>query len=361
MVSVEVQGQMFDLETKDVIGSKTIENLIQYYTGGIVSVHIGVNLDDWYEYVDFLDYSNPTFAALKVIDYLDNVLQARIWCVLKYRLLRKQYGIRDDNIVTNTLITIINDNTQFIPEQVLPFDLLLDFDSILHRVKDINNNKLSVEHISHIVNTLYSPYIAGIYYNLIRLKSIGDMSVKYIDGIESLKFILQIDNDTFRVIDDEVILYQDDIGYYNSDYKSFSLHLLHDATFISPRIAAYYYGIKTYDVRTKNLVYCPNDKPCLKSWTGREIDEQSNTIYASCDVDNIVNNHINIRQPINVYQPNSKYIPYAGFQTNIDIKSRNGDYKLLTYNSPSMYDRDYFIFLPYEYDPIAKVVYAFCV
>jgi len=168
------------------------------------------------------------------------------------------------------------------------------------------------------------------------MNSIGDMSYNYINGSERLKFILQIDNDTFREIDDEVILYQDNIGYYNSDYRNYSLHLLGDTTFISPRIVAHYQGIKTYDMGGNNLVYCPNDKPCLKSWTGREIDEQSNIIYASCDVNNIVNNymnnHMNIKQPINIYQSNNKYRPYIGFETNIEIEGRNGKYKLLSYN-----------------------------
>ena len=54
----------------------------------------------------------------------------RFWCKLKYRLLRKQYGIRDGNVSRLTLIRIINDYTEFIPKEVLPFDLLLDFESI---------------------------------------------------------------------------------------------------------------------------------------------------------------------------------------------------------------------------------------
>jgi len=37
------------------------------------------------------------------------------------------------------------------------------------------------------------------------------------------------------------------------------------------------------------------------------------------------------------------------------------NYTLLIYNSPTVYDHDYYVFIPHEYDPIAKLIYGFSV
>jgi len=109
----------------------------------------------------------------------------------------------------------------------------------------------------------------------------------------------------------------------------------------------------------KNFIYCPNDKPHLQYWVNRSIDGSNCGMYATC---NNIETESSLILPIKRYKQYAKYLPLEGFETGVNILSRQpGSYKLLSYNKPSTHDRDYYIYLPYEYDPIIKVVYAFCV
>jgi hypothetical protein len=355
-----VSDEIFDVDDKDVIDSKTIENLLSYYDINS-PIFLNVHIDDWYQYLDFLDYHQPTLAALKVIDYLDNVQQARLWCELQYMVLRKHKDMKniyDPNTFIGILTQTINRYSEFIVDDVLPFKLLTTFEGILRRIKSMGNKELSFDHVRDIVNTLFSQHIAKLHYETHRFKSVPDIPLEFVDDIERNKFILQIDNDTYRAIDDDIILHDDDWRYYSKDYSSFKTRLMDDAAFISPRIAAYYSGIKIYKLHPKNFVMCPNDKPHLSYHKGILIGQTSAIYYASCQNEPKPRGK-NI-QPIDVYNPNSKYKPFEGFYPEHDIEI-GGEYKLMTYNLPCLYDRDYYLYLPYEYDPIAKIVYAFSV
>ena len=242
---------------------------------------------------------------------------------------------------------------------MLPFDLLTTFEHILLRIKDIGNKQLSANNIKHTLDTLFAPHIYNLYYDVNNKKTIGDMSDELMDYIVKSKFILQIDNDTFWPVEEETILCQYDHNYYKNDDSYFITKLLDDTSLILQRIATYYPSIKTYETLGNDLIFCPNDKPYLSYQRRQEINKPDNIKYAMCqNLPDLVDEG---RRPIDIYDPRNKYKPYIGYQTNIIIDGHNERYKLFTYNLPSMYDRDYYIYLPYEYDPIAKVVYAFSV
>jgi hypothetical protein len=186
------------------------------------------------------------------------------------------------------------------------------------------------------------------------------MSNYYIEYFRSNKFILQGHDKQVNILDDNNILRQGDYDYYNKeDTGPNVVKLLHQAQLISPRIAQYYPHIATYKLSCENLIYCPNNKPHIRYWKGRGADEPSNIVYATCSDEVILGE---TRLPVNVYRPNSSYKPRTGFQTGIKINGAEEQYDLLTYNQPFIYyGRDYYIFLPYEWDPIAKLVYAFSI
>jgi hypothetical protein len=172
MVPVEVQGEIFQLSDTDVEGSKTIENLLNYNSSINEPILINVNLNDWHAYLDFLNDNQADIGALKVIDYLDNLSQARLWCELTYILLKKKYENQSKEVYTegaiNKLILsilsdIIDRYTEFTIGEVLPFKLLSEFEDILQRIEEQGNKALSTNDIDHIVYTLYSTNITGVY------------------------------------------------------------------------------------------------------------------------------------------------------------------------------------------------------
>ena len=366
MVLVVVQGEKFNLNIKDIEGSKTIENLLDYGGGGEhhqnvgvdIPIPITVNLGDWYKYLDFLNHDEATIAALKVIDYLDNVDQARLWCNVGYTQLKQQNNINkyiDANIDFNTIRQTINQYTEFIPEQVLPFELLVDFEDMLQRIKEWGNRPLPNYYIKHIVYTLYSVKIAGVYYNVSIVRLLEDITNNYTSYFKN-HLILQSYDEQIKILDDNIILRQGDYNYYDGQNSHYVIKLLGDAQLISPRVGQYYQDITTYSLSCENLIYCPNNSPYIKSWRGRGADDPSNVMYATCS-NEIVSGQTGTR--IDLYHPNGSYKPRFGFQTGIKIGEEL--YDLITYNSPSCYNRDYYAYLPYEWDPIAKVVYAFSV
>jgi len=86
-------------------------------------------------------------------------------------------------------------------------------------------------------------------------------------------------------------------------------------------------------------------------------------MYISCTDTQTKNT---ISNPVDVYQYNNKYTPNVGYKTGITVTGVNSDnssfqYTVLSYNQPFTYDREYYMYLPYEYDPIANIVYVFSV
>jgi len=379
MVLVNVQGDVpFDISDKDVAGSKTIENVLQYNNQYNINLHtpipLGINLDDWYAYQDFLDNDQPSFTSLKVIDYLDNVIQARNWCELKYKSLREQQReqLYSNFYFVNILTQMIDEYTEFTPKEVLPFELFTSFEWMLTRIKSIGDKELPFNYVNHIVNTLYSRRVASVYHEA-NGRRIYDMTAGYIRYLENEGFILKSVSGLTAINHNKVLHeYSSDYYYNNSDL--YKVRLKTSAKFISSRIATYYSNINIYDVGCHDFIYCPNDKPHLNFWLARDNNEPKSIRYVSCQ--STIPENYGGREPVHFHSPNSNYKPHDGFQTGIKIKDYTDkydsydvttfddydqQYDLLTYNLPSMYDRDYYIYLPYEYDPIAKIVYAFSI
>jgi len=257
MVLVEVEGLIFDIDNKHIIGSKTIENFLQYCNTGdnvqtqmVIPLNVSLNL--WYEYLQFLDDNNddsyqPTIGTLKVIDYVDNELQAKIWCELYCKQLRNE----DWSLATfnNSVLTkIINQNTQFIPQHILPFDLLDTFESILYRVRQLSSTCLQQHYICHIVKTLFSFYITNKHYNITKIKNIIDIPHDNITDMINNKFILQtkIKIGGVETINSNAVLYPSTNYYYSTDFGEYKLNLLGETVFISPRIAVHYDSVTLY-------------------------------------------------------------------------------------------------------------------
>ena len=123
------------------------------------------------------------------------------------------------------MVYIINKYTQFIPNDVLPFDLLDDFNGILTRLnKDYNGKPVPINGTYNIVDTLYSPNIAKTYYDIIRSRSTHTMTNKYIDNVNNMKFILQ--EDIFTAVNNDSVLYDNNNDYYNNNHYGMYVYKL---------------------------------------------------------------------------------------------------------------------------------------
>ena len=372
---VEIAGEIFTLADKDLDDSQTIKDLLQsqyVFQSSDEAIPIMVDLTDWRSYLEFLSRNLASEAALKVINYLDNLPQAQRWCDAKYSDILhhiSQMNREEDinNAARKKISELVNKLTEFLPDQVLPVRLLTTFQDILTRLQSITTNAdmtLTAQEAKHIVRQLFSEYIYEAYGGLIK-KSLSTKKSNYINYLTSRMFVLKgIDKSTGNVPvykDDRRLLRECEISYYHDCYDSRIIVLSGDAEFISPRVAEYYHNIITYDLEGKNYIYCPADKSFLSYYdilrTGL-----TDTLEITCSTQPVLWSRL---KSIDVYSAASKYRPNQGFATDIKIKHHTDDYNteydLLSYNQPSAYGRDFYIYLPYEFDPIVRIVYAFSV
>jgi len=234
MVLVNIpQAGVVEIADENIVGSKTIENFLQYASSNPnVVIPLSVNYNDWQQYLQFLNivhgsnngHNEVKIGALVIIDYLDNLQQAAKWCEL-YRSELQHNEIHNHNIIKSTMVYIINKYTQFIPNDVLPFDLLDDFNGILTRLnKDYNGKPVPINGTYNIVDTLYSPNIAKTYYDIIRSRSTHTMTNKYIDNVNNMKFILQ--EDIFTAVNNDSVLYDNNNDYYNNNHYGMYVYKL---------------------------------------------------------------------------------------------------------------------------------------
>ena len=305
--------------------------------------------------------------------------------------------------IRDKLVSVINMHTAFNPCQLLPVELLIKFEDVLSSIKVLGDKEISNNFVKHIVNNLFGGFVKHNYYTTCYKRSMNDISKYHIQDLESYKVILKPSSSSSIQLDDYIvdndrILNEYENFYYCNTYSPHQVLLQEcDAKFISKRIAQYYPDI-IVDSISDSYLLCPSDKPYLW-WKKSERQISTETVITVISVTcydqpppslqqllnpqqsqhtedtNDTNNillHSKLTKPVNtLYCPNSKYKPRDGFQTGIKIKDLSQDgntttncnsyYDVLSYNKPSTYDRDYYIFLPYEYDPIAKVVYAFSV
>ena len=389
MVQVIVSGRLFNLTSQQVKGSHTIENLLQYVIGNdnnntkelFEPVHLGINLQSWIDYMNFLylvsmssgddlvhvasPNSTNVINALHVIDYLDNTSQLRMWYDLVY------YGN-----VTLANIKLLLNSTNFTLGDIDPFFVTTTIDQMLPYIFDVT--ELPHAYIDHIIHTLfddktYDGYLTSLTcpeYNEIWKISRSDIRSKleYSDSkIVMIKYDTLTTPSIYRVS-----------RYVNLTSSDFSNNIP-KPQIISPRIAAHYlthpinnsnnfYYVVDGDGKQK-LVTCQHPNPYLKKYTDRinffddsdsesdELDLQSGKVtykdfkYYCSDM------YCNI-PAISKLQVTGNYKPFVdGYATTYKIR----DYDLLSYNKPSLYERDYYLFLVYEIDPISKIFYAFCV
>jgi hypothetical protein len=324
MVKVEVEGKIFDMLDQDVEGSRTIQDVLQQYTQSNELVNepikLFIPLYKWRAYMNFLEYSKPYSDSLYVINYLENLEQARNWFYLKYK-----QGMSKDEI-----LNIINTYTEFVPSDTIPFELTTNITQMLPY---LNVKQLPLNYIEHIFNTLFTKEQYHLYQETLNYHELSNVSRKLLTDLKSNKFIV-----------------------YEPSKRStyFSSHSIlnygRQTDIIPDRIASYYPDIRVYDVNGK-LVTSPNSDTPYLVYTEQQYANVSANISWT---DNPTRETF---LPVNVYDPNSTYKPRGGYDTGIRVK----DEAFFSYNPLSLYNHDYYIFLPYEHDPIAKTTYVFSI
>lgn len=206
-MKVEVAGQTFTLAAKDLVGSKTINNLLQTPsqtqtatdTADERNVVLTVELDDWRSYLEFLDKRTASVEALKVISYLDNLQQAQRWCESKYfSVISKITPLGDQAIKTarNKISKLVNTFTKYQPAQVMPFRLLTNFQEVLTRIQTVDaSDKLSYDDVRLIVLTLFT---RDIYYDYLNFANKRDYKAD--KAVSDHSFILLSDSDSTRLL-----------------------------------------------------------------------------------------------------------------------------------------------------------------
>jgi len=464
----------YTLDDKHIQGSKTIENMLQccnQYSNSSPtqptqheqrtkqhtkqfqqSIHLGVDVQRWNKYLNFLHEGKLSFESLEVINYLDNVNQARTWFELNYKLLCKQWD-SNGNVIYPEVARLIMTNTcnkytVFTPIDVLPFRLLDTFETMLTRItetqithqdnklddKQSHYNKLlsptmmtmnmnmnmnmTEDDTLHIVTTLYSEKIRDIYLDCNGFRSMSDILPETTSYFNNHKFILYCDKSSSReplvAMNCSSVLHECNNNYYNhinndvidNKHKYVLLPENNDnddtIALISLRIAKYYEDIKLFTLLPSgcgimNLLYAKSSNIHNVEYQSQQSTVDVNTIIGrisyvdthvtphthNAHANNHNNNVVSLPQ-VKMQKPvNTSYKPGVGFQTPIQLQigiqqchdmspkhnnnlichsnTKQQNYNLLTYNCPSTYGRDYYIFLPHEYDPIARIVYAFSV
>jgi len=333
-IKVKVLGddELFSLSQQDVVGSKTIENLVNYNYDVNEPIHIGVSIDKWLSYVDFLQTGNPTINALQVIDYLDNISQAKTWYL-------NQYNAGDDH---QHIQMLISTHTNFLPLDTIPFVLTTNINQMLPYLDNLT--VIPQDYIFHIFDKLY-PSDIGYNYSYTLFET-NDMLPTVADSIVKYSYILKSTITHNLYVDDNIIL-----SVPNSCLNG------PKPAFISPRIAEYYQNNKMYNF-SNHLITCPYIHAPYLRLDQNNYHQQQDNINNTNEIMICCSPTENKRfMDINLYNPNSSYQPHSGYITEIQIR----DYTLLSYNRPSTYGRDYYVYLPYEQDPYIKVIYAFCI
>jgi len=269
--------------------------------------------------MDFLTYDDFTLGALFVIDYLENLQQARDWFYGEVT----QGGASEDDI-----LKIMNDNTGWIPQDTIPFELIT---KIGYMIPYLNIKSLPMSYINNILNRLFTNKQFHLYHEVIKHKDMRSIPHELLDEFKKYGFILY----------DPV----DKVEWY-SDHDVFNF--VGDINGISPRIANYYPNKRIYKLDNRLISTSNDEYPYLVYTKPRRWDE-------GAIIDWTHDPAMETFAPINNRNQNTNYKPYSGYDTGIKVLGK----KVFSYNPPSLYGRDYYIFLPHEYDPFTKTIYAF--
>ena len=310
-------------------------------------VPINVTLYQWDQYLRFLQLGEPNIHALYVIDYLGNLKQARTWFdnERRYKLSNDE---QKDKVLYDVLDTMYK-NTKFSLYEFIPFSSTTSIEQMYLFMRDVQGTGcLPPDYIKHIFDTLYDvPYLSDSYWSATSFKTFKDMmdyrARSYFTILQNKKFITVYIPNQKVFMDEHTIL--NTAGKISLD-KSVSI--------ISPRVAQHYSDINVWSYKDDNLLLYCNDDDNRNKQPDLRLKEHSFTKELEFYYSNSHVSNPNIKR-IHNYNPDNNYSPNIGFDIGLKIR----DYTLHLYNAPCSYGRDYYLFLPYEYDPINKIIHAF--
>jgi len=339
MVLIQVQGMRFNLSDRDAENSVTLQEAVEYdeQYGINVPITIGVTLHDWNDYLRFIETGNyPVVTALHVIDYLNNVQQARDWFWKKVDDQQKVDGYTLNQAFENVLDSI-KYNTVFTVKEILPYLTTNKAQDAVPYLATLTS--LPKVYIDHIVSR--QPVSKReTYHKLINYDTFDDIPKDIIKDAKRFGIILKpLHGNIIRSI-------------VNPCYS-----LDDETTYIMLWAATYYPNIRIYRNPQGTLVFGPTDRPYLQS-VKRTVFGNPRHVWTA-------NQNLEGYKPVNVYNPHSTYKPGVGFDTSLKIQQNfdNHQYDNILYslNQPSFYHRDYYIFMTVGCDPFANIVYAYSV
>jgi hypothetical protein len=334
MIDISVQGLLFSLSQDDIKDSRVIQDQIQYkeHYNFNEPIVIDVPLHDWYEYLQFLKTGQASVAALKVIDYLENVQQVRMWFFNRYQT-------HDES--ENNILKTINDNTVFTMEQIFPIITIKNDIDMIPYLNVPRLPKFYIERILYRHN--FERYKYSTYTELIRNSQFRDISASLLNKANEWFIITQS-------LDQQDIVNSTNIKTHSRINR------------VNKYIAQYYSNVRFYpDISVtsgslsafKNLViYGPSDKPYLVEVNPlAATDNTQPFLLWTADANS------ERYTPINIYNPNSPYKPYND-HTGYNVGTTVDGYSVYSFNPPSVNGRDYYIFYPILNDPISKITYV---
>lgn len=336
MVLIQVENQTSHIPYDIIKHSKLIQDLLSYkqkssnLNDSEEPIYLGVTKQQWSHYLDFINTGNPTVDALRVIDYLDNSQQVVRWY--------HQRLVMGDSLVR---IRQLFKNTNFRLEELDPWFTTKDIDTIIPYVQHMS--QLPTVYIQHIFLTLFNWNLYNIYRLCFDHDNINNIPNRVITALEDGKFVIQNTN-SMTVSYNSGALFNLPVGTCFHDRRP---------EIISPRLAKQYNNINIYS-QGKQLITCPKSATPYLQRSYRELPifgslETTNHYTICCSP---TDNGIQPQQ--NIYDPN--YTPLLNFHdTGVTISNKH----LYCYNIPSTYNRNYYLYLIYEYDPIANKIYAF--
>jgi len=329
------------LSEHDIKDSNVINDVRFYYDqfGRRVdeSIYLPIRIGDWYQYLEFLTTGYPSLPALLVINYVDNLQQARTWFWNKYRM---------DNTKEEQILSTIDNNTEFTMRQLFPIlSKVLTEDIILY----LDVSPLPQFYIKYI---LYTPTTYNTYLKLQQYNNFNDIPQDIIK-IARQYFIIQPQDESQQIIQSRFIptgkmQYIRDTEVGNAEVGSVERGIQ------IPRVVAKYYpNIRVYNVRGQLLMGTP-DRPYLTLLNpGVNIPERSK--IGIFDITWTDNRNLEVYPPVHIYDPNAtSYHPRMGHNINIV----DDGFAVYSFNQPYLYGRDYYIYKVIFRDPIASLEYV---
>jgi len=360
MLTLEVGERKFQLPQDVIDHSQTLTDLLNYTNHdniGDQTIVLNVEPKLWSNYMTITKFllSNPQIPknprkldfgssmitkitnSLSMMDYLNNVKQLQRWFVVFYAC----YDM------TLADVKQLISHTSFTMTDLDPFFATTNISQIMPLITDVHAHPYS-SHIDHIIHILYDNDV----YNKYKiLSSHTELSQLYSDNENT-----HIQDGKFLIVSKHVNKLDVSIHIFanlNNNTPPGMHSYITQPEIISPRIAVYYTDKHIYSVNSGNkqtLVVTDTISPYLC-----KLVVKHKTYYACSHVNQDAMESIsNDKLPIT-----TDYVPYIGHK--FPINTTFGDmYNLYTYNVPSTKNRDYYILLIYECDPIEKILYAFC-